>query len=113
MKTFWKPVLVVLLVLGGLAWFAVDLMKERAAMTASATATIMRVEFDPDEESRSLDETDFEYEFESNGQRVRASSSLPGDRVKDYPVGRTVSVCYQPGAPSKSRIDTDGGACGG
>jgi hypothetical protein len=112
-KKYWKAVLVVLLVLAGLAWFVVGAMKERAAMTASATAMVTRVEFDPDEESSSLDETDIDYEFDSNGQRVRSSTSLPGDRVKDYPVGRTVAICYRPDAPAASRINTDGGPCAG
>ena len=113
MKKYWKAIVIVLLVLAGLAWFVMDAMQERAAMTASATATVTRVEFDPDEESSSLDETDIDYEFDANGQRVRASTSLPGDRVKDYPVGRTVAICYQPNEPATSRINTDGAACGG
>lgn len=113
MKKYWKAIVIVLAVLAGLAWFVVDSIQERAAMTASATATVTRVEFDPDEESSSLDETDIDYEFDSNGQRVRASTSLPGDRTKDYPVGRTVAICYQPGEPATSRINNDGGGCGG
>lgn len=113
MKQYWKAIVVVLLVLAGLAWFVMDSFQERAAMTAPATATVTRVEFDPDEESSSLDETDIDYEFDAKGQRVRASSSLPGDRVKDYPVGRSVAICYQPDEPATSRINTDGGACGG
>ena len=113
MKKYWKAILIVLLVLAGLAWFMVDALQERAAMTASATATVTRVAFDPDEESSSLDETDIDYEFDANGQRIRASTSLPGDLVKEYPVGRTVAVCYQPDSPATSRIDTDGGACAG
>ena len=113
MKKYWKAVVIVLLVLAGLAWFVVDAVQERAAMTASATATVVRVEFDPDEESSSLDETDIDYEFDSNGRRIRASASLPGDRVKDYAVGRTVAICYQPDEPATSRIKTDGGGCGG
>jgi hypothetical protein len=112
-KKYWKAIVIVLLVLAGLGWLIVDSMNERAAMTAAATATVTRVEFDPDEESSSLDETDIDYEFDVGGQRVRASTSLPGDRVKDYPVGRAVAVCYQPDEPATSRIDTDGGACGG
>jgi hypothetical protein len=112
-KKYWKAIVIVLVVLAGLAWLVVDSMKERAAMTASATATVTRVEFDKDEESSSLDETDIDYVFDSNGQRVGASTSLPGDLVKDYPVGRKVAVCYQPDAPATSRINTDGGPCGG
>lgn len=113
MKKYWKSILIVLLVLAGLAWFVMDAVQERAAMTASARATVTRVEFDPDQESSSLDETDIDYEFDANGRRVRASASLPGDRVKEYPAGRTVEICYQPGEPTTSRINTDGGVCGG
>lgn len=80
-------------------------------MTASGSATVTRVVFDPDDESRSLDETDIDYVFEADGRKVAASASLPGDRVKDYPIGRTVAICYQPDAPATSRINT-GGACG-
>jgi hypothetical protein len=112
-KKYWKAIVIVLLVLAGLAWFVVDSMQERAAMTASATATVTTVAFDPDEESSSLDETDIDYVFDVDGRKVGASTSLPGNHVKDYPVGRTVAVCYQPGEPTTSRIDTDGGACGG
>ena len=106
MKKYWKAIVIVLLVLAGLGWFVWDSIQDRAAMTASATATITRVEFDPDEESSSLDETDIDYAFEAKGQRVGASTSLPGDKVKDYPVGRTVAICYQPDSPSTSRIKT-------
>ena len=113
MKQHWKAILIVLLVLAGLGWFVMDSVQERAAMTASATATVTRVEFDPDEESSSLDETDIDYEFDADGRRVRASTSLPGDRVKDYPVGRKAAICYQPGEPATSRINTDGGPCAG
>ena len=112
-KKYWKAIVIVLVVLAGLGWFVVDSMKERAAMTASATATVTRVEFDPDEESSSLDETDIDYAFEVNGRPVAVSTSLPGDKVKDYPVGLKVAVCYQPDEPSSSRINTDGGPCGG
>ena len=113
MKKYWKAVVVVLLVLAGLGWLVVDAMNERAAMTAAATATVTRVAFDPDEESSSLDETDIDYAFEAGGRPVAASTSLPGDRVKDFPVGRKVAICYQPGEPATSRIDTDGAGCGG
>lgn len=112
MKKYWKAILIVLLVLAGLAWFLVDALQERAAMTAAATATVTEVAFDKDEESSSLDETDISYVFVANGQQVTASTSLPGDRVKDYPVGRDVAICYDPKAPATSRINTDGGACG-
>lgn len=113
MKKYWKAVVIVLLVLAGLAWLVIDSINERAAMTASATATIEKVAFDKDEESSSLDETDIDYVFVANGQQVTASSSLPGDRVKDYPVGRDVAICYDPKEPATSRINTDGGPCGG
>ena len=111
-KQYWKAIVVVLVVLGGLVWLVVDSMQERAAMTQAATATITRVEFDPDEESSSLDETDIDYVFAANGQQVTASTSLPGDRVKDYPVGRKVAICYQPGEPATSRINTGSAPCG-
>ncbi len=113
MKKYWKSILIVALVLAGLAWLLVDSIQERAAMTASASATVTKVAFDPDDESSSLDETDIDYVFEANGRQVNASASLPGDRVKDYPVGREIAVCYQPEEPATSRINTDGAPCGG
>ncbi|HEU0134734.1 MAG TPA: DUF3592 domain-containing protein [Allosphingosinicella sp.] len=113
MKKYWKSILVVVLVLAGLGWFVLDAMKERAAMTASATATVNKVELDRDEESSSLDETDIEIVFVANGQQVVTNVSLPGDRVKDYPVGRDVAICHDPKTPSSARINTDGAACGG
>ena len=113
MKKYWKAILVVLLVLAGLGWFVLDSIRQRAAMTAAATATVTRVAFDPDEESSSLDETDIDYAFEADGRQVAASTSLPGDKVKDYAVGRRIAICYQPGDPASSRINTDGGRCGG
>jgi hypothetical protein len=112
-KKYWKAILVVALVLAGLAWLIVDSMQERAAMTAAATGSVTKVEFDPDEESSSLDETDIDYVFEAGGKAVSASSSLPGDRVKDFPAGKQIAICYQPDEPATSRINTDGGACGG
>ena len=113
MQKYWKAVVIVLVVLAGLAWLVVNSMRERAAMTASATATVVRVEFDQDEESSSLDETDIDYVVEAGERQVRASDSLPGDRVRDFPVGRRVAICYQPEQPDASRINTDGGTCGG
>ena len=113
MKQHWKAIVIVLLVFAGLGWFVFDSMQERAAMTAAATASVTKVQFDPDEESSSLDETDIDYVFELNGRQVAASTWLPGDRVKDYPVGRSVAICYQPDEPATSRINTDGGSCGG
>lgn len=112
MKTYWKAIVIVALVLAGLAWLVVDSIGERAAMTAAGSAKVTRVEFDPDEESSSLDETDIDYVFTASGAQVTASTSLPGDRVKDFPVGRDIAVCYQPDAPATSRINTDGGPCG-
>jgi len=112
-KQYWKAIVVVLVVLAGLAWLVLDSMRERAAMTASATATVTKVEFDPDQESSSLDETDIDYVFVANGRQVTASTSLPGDRVKDYPAGREVAVCHDPKEPATSRINTSGGPCGG
>lgn len=112
-KKYWKAIVIVLLVLAGLAWLVIDSMQERAGMTASATATVTRVAFDPDQESSSLDETDIDYVFIAKGQQVTASASLPGDRVKDFPEGRDIAICYQPDAPATSRINTDGSACGG
>lgn len=113
MKKYWKSILVVVLVLAGLAWLVLDSMEERAAMTAAATATVARAELDKDDDSSSLDETDIDYVFVADGRQVRASSSLPGDRVSEYPVGRAVAICYQPKSPATSRINTDGGPCGG
>ena len=113
MKKYWKAIVIVALVLAGLAWFVVDSIQERAAMTAAAAGKVTRVEFDPDDESSSLDETDIDYVFVANGQQVAVATSLPGDRVKDYPVGRDIAICYDPKAPATSRINTDGGPCAG
>lgn len=82
-------------------------------MTASASGVVTRVEFDRDEESSSLDETDIDYVFDVGGRPIAASTSLPGDRVKDYPVGHKVAICYDPAEPTTSRISADGDACGG
>ena len=113
MKKYWKAILVVALVLAGLGWLVLDSMKERAAMTAAATGSVVKVAFDPDEESSSLDETDIDYVFEAGGRTVSASSSLPGDLTKDYPAGKRIAICYQPEAPATSRINTEGEPCGG
>ena len=112
-KKYWKSIAIVVLVLAGLAWLVVDAVQDRAAMTASATGTVTRAAFDPDQESSSLDETDIDYVFEAGGKRISASASLPGDRVKDYPAGKQVALCYQPDKPATSRINTDGRPCGG
>lgn len=113
MKKHWKAIVIVLVVLAGLGWLALNAINERAAMTAAATATVTKVAFDPDQESSSLDETDIDYVFVAKGQQVTASSSLPGDRVKDFPEGRDIAICYNPEEPATSRINTDGGPCGG
>ena len=97
-KKYWKSIVVVALVLAGLAWLVVDSMRERAAMTSAAAGTVTRVEFDPDDESSSLDETDIDYVFVADGRQVSASTSLPGDRVKDFPVGREIAIATTEGA---------------
>lgn len=113
MKKHWQAIAVVVGVLALLAWFALDVFQDRAAMTAAASGTVTKAVFDPDEESSSLDETDIEYSFAAGAATVQATSSLPGDRVADYPAGRTVAICYDPKEPASSRINTDGSACSG
>ena len=94
------------------SWFSpaspgwwIDGLQERAAMTASATATITKVAFDPDQESSSLDETDIDYVFDANGQRVsgfhpasrRQGEGLSGrpHRRNLLPAGRAGDVADQ------------------
>jgi hypothetical protein len=113
MKKHWKAIAAILGVFALLGWFALDLMQDRAAMTAGASAVVVAAQFDEDEESSSLDETDIEYRFEAGGAPVQAISSLPGDRLADYPPGRTIAICYDPQEPTSSRINTDGSACSG
>lgn len=113
MKKHWKAIAVILGVFALLGWFALDMMQERAAMTAAASATVTGAVFDKDQESSSLDQTDIDYRFEAGGAPVQSASSLPGDRVADYPAGRTIAVCYDPSEPASSRINTDGSPCTG
>ncbi len=113
MKKHWKAIAVVVAVFALLAWVLISALNERASMTAAASGVVTKVEFDRDEESSSLDETDISYVFDAEGRKVEALRSLPGDKVKDYPVGRSISVCYKPGEPATSRINATGQACGG
>lgn len=80
-------------------------------MTAAGTAVVTKAELDKDQESSSLDETDISYVFEAEGRTLEASSSLPGDKVADYPAGRRIGICFKPGEPATSRVNPDGEPC--
>jgi hypothetical protein len=113
LKKHWKAILVLVLVFGGLGWFFVGLQQERASMTAAAPAIVTGAEFKPDPESSSLDQTQIDYVVDAAGTPVQASSTLPGDRTGDYPIGQNIAVCYKPDEPTVSRVNTDGSACEG
>ncbi|MFN3388105.1 MAG: DUF3592 domain-containing protein [Allosphingosinicella sp.] len=107
-----KAALIVGAILALLAGYFVYISNERAKMTAAATGAVTKSEFVPDSESSSLDETRIEYRFEAGGTAFAGQDAIPGaDRSADYPVGRTVEVCYNPDDPTSSRLNR-GGPCG-
>ena len=107
-----KAALIVAAVLALLVAYGVYVMKERAAMTASATGTVLKSEFVPDSESSSSDETRIAYSFDADGKAVAGSDSISGaDRTDEYPAGRTIEICYNPEDPQSSRVNR-GGPCG-
>ena len=104
----WLIVVLILAALAGLlAWIWISEGKRDARMTAKGSAILSSVTLDRDDESRSLDETDFEYRFDASGKQVQGSDSLPGDRVADFKAGQNVTICYNPADPAESEIVTD------
>lgn len=104
MKTWLKVVLVLAGVGALVAYFVVSGEQRRARMTAQASGTITGVEFDQDDESSSLDETDIRYSFTAGGRETRSQTSRSGDRTKDFVPGTAVTVCYNPNKPAESDI---------
>ena len=104
----WLTLVLIFAALGGLVtWMLVSEDQRNARMTVKGSAVLTAVKFDPDDESRSLDETDFEYSFDAGGRKIAGSDSLPGDRMGDFSVGQQVTICYNPSDPSESNVETD------
>ena len=113
MKTWLKIVLVLAGVGALLAYFVISSGQRRARMTEQASATVTGIEFDQDDESSSLDETDIRYSFTVGGREIRSETSRPGDRTKDFVPGTAVKVCYNPAEPAESDIaDSPQSRCG-
>ena len=110
----WVTLLLIFAALGGLgAWIWISESRRDARMTAKGSAILTSITLDQDDESRSLDETDFEYRFDVSGKKVAGSDSLPGDRVQDFRIGQQVTICYNPSDPQESNIETEPGlVCG-
>jgi hypothetical protein len=97
-------VVLVLAAVGALVfWIAAENAERRARLTAKGTAELTQVRLDQGDDSSS-DETDLEFRFMVNGQQVRSSDSLSGDRQSDFRVGQTVTICYDPKEPAQSDV---------
>ena len=104
----WQTAILTFAAVGGLlAWTWISEDKKDARMTAKGTAILTSIYLDEDDESRSLDETDFDYHFDAGGRQIESSDSLPGDKVADYRIGQRVTICYNPSDPAESSIETD------
>lgn len=112
MKTWAKLVLVFAAVGAVVAGLIVWESNRLAAMTAETQAVVVSATLDPDEESRSLDETDVRYRYTVAGRPYESETALPGDKVADYPAGRTVAICYEPEEPLSTNLKRDDGPCG-
>ncbi|HET9426846.1 MAG TPA: DUF3592 domain-containing protein [Allosphingosinicella sp.] len=112
MKTWLKVVLIFAAI--GAAITAMLWMDSRrkATMTAEGQAVVTGALLHEDDESSSLDETRISYRFETGGSAFEGLSSVPGDRVSDWPAGRTARVCYNPEDPTVSEIRDSGRPCG-
>lgn len=112
MKTWVKVALILaaVAVLGAVLIVTED--ARQASMTSEGTATVTEVRFEPDDESRSLDETVIEYGFVAGGAPVESSTSLSGDRRAEFQPGQTVRICYNPEDPVVSSIRDAGMPCG-
>ena len=95
------------------AWVIVDDEQREARLTAKGTAVITAVTLIEDDESSSLDETEFALRLDAAGRAVETTDTLPGDRTAEFPAGHTFSVCYNPADPSGADIELDPAAgCG-
>ena len=105
-----RALLIVLVILGGLAWFGIQQFQANEAMTASTKGEVVKSVFNRDIDSSSLDETRIDYLYAVNGQSHRGQDSITGDKLAEYPAGKQIGVCFNPEEPSSSRIDR-GGTC--
>jgi len=114
MKTWMKLALIFGLLGAGAIWLILDAQEREARMTAKGTAVVTSVEFKPDEESSSLDETEFALRIDAGGRAVDTTATLPGDRGEEFGEGHRFTVCYNPADPAEADIELDPNvACGG
>jgi hypothetical protein len=111
-KTWVKLVLIFALI-GGMIFllFWVD-DRRKATMTAESQAVVTGAVLHEDDESSSLDETRISYRFEVANSSFEGVSSLPGDKVSEWPAGRIARICYNPEDPAVSEIRDSGTPCG-
>ena len=112
MKTWVKLVLIFALI-GGMIFllFWMD-DRRKATMTAESQAVVTGAVLHEDDESSSLDETRISYRFEIANSAFEGVSSLPGDKVSEWPAGRITRICYNPEDPAVSEIRDNGTPCG-
>ncbi|HYD24449.1 MAG TPA: DUF3592 domain-containing protein [Croceibacterium sp.] len=113
MKTWIKLALIFALLAAGTAWLLLDAQQREARMTAKGTALVTAVTFKPDDESSSLDETEFALRVTAGERSVETTDTLPGDRRDEFREGHTFTVCYNPADPAEADIELDPAvACG-
>jgi hypothetical protein len=97
-------VVLVLAAVGALVfWIAAENAERRARLTAKGTAELTQVRLDQGDDNSS-DETDLEFRFVADGKPIQTSDSLSGDRERDFRVGQTVTICYDPKNPADADV---------
>ena len=112
MKIWVKLVLIFALIGGGIALLFWMDDRRKATMTVEGQAVVTGAVLHEDDESSSLDETRISYRFEAGSSAFEGISSLPGDKVSEWPAGRIVRICYNPEDPAVSEIRDSGSPCG-
>lgn len=109
----WQKLLLIFAMIG-VVFAALFWMDERrkATMTAEASGTVTGVVLEADDESSSLDQTQVSYRFDAAGTPAEGRTGFPGDKVEEWPAGRTVRICYNPEDPAASEIRDAGTPCG-
>jgi hypothetical protein len=89
---------------GIIAWWA---MGRRAKQTAVATATVVSAQR---EEKRDDDDTLLTLSYSAGSAPAEGKARVHGIHLEDYPAGRRLRICYDPGDTRNLRIDD--GPCG-
>lgn len=82
----------------------------RAKQTMSAMATVIGAQREAKSGKRGKDKTIVTLSYRAGAIPAQGRDRVSGFHLEDYPVGRSVRICYDPDDPKSIRMDD--GPCG-